>query len=72
MGRSGVRACAIHVIEEIREMKVENRDVEGSDALHVPRKMTLAENVILTVKVLAAFGLMGAGLWGISLWKSAP
>ena len=38
---------------------------------HAPRKMTAAENAILTVKVLVVFGLMGAALWGISLWTSA-
>jgi hypothetical protein len=36
-----------------------------------PRKLTLAENAILTVKVLAGFGLIGFALWGISLWNAA-
>lgn len=36
-----------------------------------PRKLTLVENAILTIQVLAGFGLMGAALWGISLWTSA-
>jgi hypothetical protein len=36
-----------------------------------PRKMTLAENVILTVKVLAGFAVLGAVLWGMNLWTSA-
>ena len=50
-------------------MKVTNEeDVTYENA---PRKMTLAENLILTVKVLVGFGLMGAALWGISVWKSA-
>jgi hypothetical protein len=35
------------------------------------RKITFAENVILTIKVLAGFGALGAALWGISLWKTA-
>ena len=43
----------------------------GEAGVTGPRKMTLAENVILTIKVLTGFGLMGAALWGISLWKSA-
>ena len=38
---------------------------------HRPRKMTLAENVILTFKVLAIAGLIMASLWGISYWTSA-
>ena len=37
---------------------------------HAPRKLTLAENVMLTIKVLVGFGLLGAALWGVSLWKS--
>jgi hypothetical protein len=37
---------------------------------HMPRKMTYAENAILTVKVLAGFGLLGAALWGASLLTS--
>jgi hypothetical protein len=36
-----------------------------------PRKLTLAENAILTLKVLGGFLLLGAGLWGISIWTSA-
>lgn len=35
-----------------------------------PRKLTVAENVILTIKVLVGFGLLGAALWGLSMWKS--
>lgn len=34
-----------------------------------PRKMTFAENMILTIKVLAGFGVLGAALWGIQVWK---
>jgi hypothetical protein len=35
-----------------------------------PRKMTAAENAILTVKVLFGFGLLGALLWGMNLWTA--
>ena len=38
---------------------------------HRPRKMTLAENVILTIKILAIAGLIMASLWGISYGTSA-
>lgn len=38
---------------------------------HAPRKMTFAENVILTTKLLGGLGLAGAALWGIDLWTSA-
>ena len=33
-------------------------------------QMTVAENMILTVKILAGFGLLGAAIWGIELWTS--
>jgi hypothetical protein len=38
---------------------------------HTPRNLTFAENVILTIKVLVVLGLIGAALWGISLWTFA-
>ena len=37
---------------------------------HAPRKLTFAENVILTLKVLAILGLIGAALWGANHWTS--
>ena len=46
-------------------------EVAGDTDANGPRKMTFAENVILTIKVLTGFGLLGAALWGISVWKSA-
>jgi len=36
----------------------------------LPRKLTVAENVILTIKVLVGFGLLGAALWGLTVWKA--
>jgi hypothetical protein len=45
-------------------------DVPATDS--APRPMTFAENAILTLKVLGAFLLLGAGIFGISLWKSTP
>lgn len=45
-------------------------DVAVADP-HAPRKMTFAENLILTIKVLAVLGLIGAAIWGIRLWKAA-
>jgi len=38
---------------------------------YAPRKMTFGENVILTIKVLLGFGLLGATLCGINLWTAA-
>ena len=56
-------------------MKVQNTpkavdtDVESMDA-HAPRKMTVKENVVLTIKVLGGFGLLGAALWTVNLWTA--
>lgn len=49
------------------------RLAETADApeAYSSRKMTFAENVILTIKLLAGFGLLGAVLWGVSLWTLA-
>jgi hypothetical protein len=41
----------------------------GSDP-YTPRKLTLAENAILTVKVLGSLGIIGAAIWGFNLWTS--
>jgi hypothetical protein len=53
------------------ETRLAEAEVDDVPEMQGPRKMTLAENVILTIKVLAGFGLLGAVLWGISLWKAA-
>jgi hypothetical protein len=45
-------------------------EVAGGPDANGPRKMTFAENVILTIKVLAGFGVLGAALWGIDLWTA--
>lgn len=53
------------------ETRAREADISGADTLaHAPRKLTFAENVILTIKILGGFGLLGAALWGISLWTS--
>ncbi len=46
------------------------KDTPESDA-HAPRPLTLAENIVLTLKVLAVMGLLGAALWAASLWTAA-
>ena len=53
-----------------RETRSSVTEQISSADLHVPRKMSFGENVILTVKVLAGFGLLGAVLWGINLLVS--
>jgi hypothetical protein len=45
----------------------DQRDVERRE--YAPRKLTFSENVILTVKVLVVFGLLGAAMWGVMVWK---
>jgi hypothetical protein len=45
-------------------------EVAGTAEAHAPRKLTVVENAILTAKVLAGFGLIGAALWGVTLWTS--
>jgi hypothetical protein len=60
--------------QEIAEMKANNnieQDATGRPEADERRRMTLGENVILTIKVLAGFGFLGAALWGINLFTSA-
>ena len=37
---------------------------------HKPRKMTVAENVIMTIKVLGGLGLIGTAIWGVDVWMA--
>ena len=48
----------------------ERATTEAADNRNAPRKLTFAENSVLTVKVLAGAGLVLAALWGLSLWTS--
>ena len=41
------------------------------DEVHAPRPLTLTENLVLTLKVLAGLGLLGAALWAANLWTAA-
>ena len=47
-----------------------SEDAPAND-VPAPRRPTFTENLILTVKVLAAFGLLGAALWAANLWTAA-
>jgi hypothetical protein len=38
---------------------------------HTPRPLTLAENIVLTAKVLAGLGVLGGALWAAKLWTAA-
>jgi hypothetical protein len=42
----------------------------GATNKDVPRKLTFAENAILTIKLLVGFALLGTALWQISQWTS--
>jgi len=55
--------------DETPTLEPENTDTAAG--AHAPRQMTFGENIVLTIKVLAGFGLLGAALWGINLWTSA-
>jgi len=39
--------------------------------VHAPRPLTFAENMVLTLKLLAGAGLLSAALWAASLWTAA-
>jgi hypothetical protein len=48
-----------------------NNEVARTANEHAPQKMTFLENVVMTIKVLTGFGLLGAALWGIELLTMA-
>jgi len=48
--------------------KESSKDAPANSA---PRPLTLAENVILTLKLLVSAGLLGAALWGVNLWTTS-
>jgi hypothetical protein len=52
-----------------RPRAAETEDAAAIDA-YTPRKVTFAENVILTIKVFSVLGMVGAALWGMNLWTS--
>ena len=52
------------------DRRAEAEAAGGSDVRPV-HKVTFAENVIVTIKILGGFALLGTALWGIELWISA-
>jgi hypothetical protein len=48
---------------------VVSQDAPAEDA-HAPRPLTLAENIVLTLKLLAGLGLLGIALWAANLWTT--
>lgn len=51
--------------------RLDEAEIASTTDAYAPSKMTFAENVILTIKLLVGLGLLGAALWGISVWTSA-
>ncbi len=51
-------------------MKVNKEPNTAPEPSYAPRKMSFAENAIMTIKLLAGFALIGAVLWGISVWTA--
>jgi hypothetical protein len=45
-------------------------DVAQED-VHAPRPLTVVENVVLTLKVVAGLGMLGGVLWAAKLWVMA-
>ena len=41
-----------------------------NDSDHAPKKMTFAQNVTLTIKILTIAALILVALWGLSEWTS--
>lgn len=53
------------------EVRLAESEVAAASDDRASRKPTLAQNVIVTIKVLVGFGVLGAALWGIDQWASA-
>jgi hypothetical protein len=57
--------------QEHREYSVgEQATSEAADERYAPRKLTFADNAVLTVKVLAGARLVLAAMLGLSVWTS--
>jgi len=51
-------------------MKVNKETTAIPEPSYAPRKMSFAENAIMTIKLLAGFAIIGAALWCISVWTA--
>ena len=45
-------------------------EVDSTAENFAPRKMTFADNLILTIKVFAILGVILMALWGLDHWTS--
>ena len=55
----------------VPETRPDMSDNTPATDAYAPRPLTLAENIVLTLKVLGGLGLLGAALWAASLWTAA-
>jgi len=46
-----------------------SQDTPADDA-HAPRPLSFAENVVLTLKLLAGVGVLGGLLWAAKVWTA--
>jgi hypothetical protein len=59
------------IMEDKNKLTVTESVAGAESDPYTPRKLTLAENAILTVKVLGMLGVIGAAIWGFNFWTSA-
>jgi len=52
------------------DKKTNVQESETTSGEHMPRKLTLAQNVILTAKVLLCSALILGALWGVNQWTA--
>jgi len=57
-------------MEANQKSKTTGPSTEIEADAYAPRKMSFAENAMMTAKVLGIFGLIGVVLWGIRLWTA--
>jgi hypothetical protein len=50
------------------ETYVAQSEIVGSTKSETPGPVTFAQSVLMTIKILAVFGLLGVALWAINLW----
>jgi hypothetical protein len=67
----GTKVTGDSIMEDKKKLTVTEPVANAESDPYTPRKLTLAENAILTVKVLGMLGVIGAAIWGFNFWISA-
>jgi hypothetical protein len=49
-------------------MSIENETSQTQQSEDTGEKLTVAENVIVTAKILGGFALLGLTLWALDFW----